>query len=1040
MSTTKIIRANHGKAATAALTEAVTAFKNGDPLTAVIVVVTDHAQGIRLRRRLAARSVGGPSVAGITAIRMVTLLDLSRDLTAGAVELEGRQSVSDAVVLAAARRVLAEDPGVFGPVADHPSLERALLAAHRDLREVDARSIERLARLGGLPAGLASIHRALLHRLAPHFHDERERSDLAAHRLLQDSVSLPPLVVHLPGRLAASERRLLVALAESGPVTIICGHAEGHPDPEAEALATMLGLALPGSPAPAASIERLVISVPDQEEEARVAVRQILDAARAGTPLARIAVVHPPSSDYVRLLHERLRSSGIEFNGSSVRRLDETTVGRFLLGALSLSANGLRRVDLEALFATAPLRDSDHKQVPESAWGRLARRSGVVGGLDDWTMRLELLAAEFTTQRTEEESADARPWLIDRLDRDAEQCRRLLAFVAGLDRDLRRVAAARSWTARCTQAGRLLGRYLGSDSVREAWPVDELLAMESVRSVLDRLALLDEVEPDATLAGFCRAVAAECRRPLGREGRTGQGVQVLGVDQSPGLDVEVVILLGLSEGVMPTRPANDALLPDATRVAAQTGLPIRHDHTTRQHRGFAAAMTAASRRVVLVHPRGDLRRSGERPPSRWLLAEIEAFTGHRPDPGELAQTTTSWYRHVASFAQTLAVDEPATDQEYELGLLLGGRAVDATLYRADPAFRRGVDCISARLSPKLTRFDGNLAGVAIPGLDAGELSSTRLERWVECPFAYFSEYVLGVRSEEEPASGIHLSSLVRGSIIHRCLERLVGEGLEHDTLPGPGRPWSVADHQRLSEILVEECARADARGEAAHPLFWPVIRSRMDAELQDFLMQDSDTRASQHSTPVAAEYRFGGPTSLPVTLADGRALRFRGAIDRVDRIDGGGVVVIDVKSGRPDRFRPIGAEAPFPGGTRLQLPIYGLAAAALGHGPTSHAAFAFVGAERSGDHRIGYHLTSGVLNEFAAVLERIVTGIEAGAFPNHPPEPTRFGGFTCPHCSPDGLDTRRLQAACDRKASDAAMDLHLRHVTEPVDDETEESR
>ena len=40
MSTTKIIRANHGKAATAALTEAVTAFKNGDPLTAVTVVVT----------------------------------------------------------------------------------------------------------------------------------------------------------------------------------------------------------------------------------------------------------------------------------------------------------------------------------------------------------------------------------------------------------------------------------------------------------------------------------------------------------------------------------------------------------------------------------------------------------------------------------------------------------------------------------------------------------------------------------------------------------------------------------------------------------------------------------------------------------------------------------------------------------------------------------------------------------------------------------------------------------------------------------------
>ncbi|MDG2428982.1 MAG: PD-(D/E)XK nuclease family protein [Acidimicrobiales bacterium] len=1039
MTNAKIIRTNYGRAATVALAEAVATFKDGDPLAPVTIVVTDHAQGIRLRRLLARQSIIESTLAGITAIKVGTLLDLSRDLTTGTVELEGRRPVTDAVVLASVRRILAGDPGVFGPVSDHPSLERALVAAHRELREVNAEGVDRLTRLGGLSAGLALVHQTLVNQLAPDFHDERERSDLATQRIHAGSVSLPPLVVHLPGGLTASESRLLTAIGEAGPTTIISGHVTGHPDPEAEKLAAMLGLSVPESPATLPPVDKLVISVPDQEEEARVAVRQILAAARTGTPLAQIAVVHPPSSDYVRLLHERLRASGIEFNGSSVRRLDETTVGRFLIGALALSSNELRRIDLEALFATAPLWDPNNHRVPESAWTRLARRSGVVGGLDDWTMRLKRLATEFSTQRTEEESADARTWLMDRLVRDADLCRQLLTFVSCIDQDLRRISDARSWAARCGYTARLLGRYLGSDSVREDWPVDELLAVEAARSLLDRLALLDEVEPAATFSGFCRAVVAECQRPLGREGRTGQGVQVVGIDQSPGLDVEVVILLGLSEGVMPTRPAHNALLPDITRLTAQTGLPVRRDHTTRQHRSFIAAISAASQQVVLVQPRGDLRRSGTRPPSRWLLAEIEAFTGWRPNPGQLAQTTAPWYQHVASFAHALTVDEPATDQEYELGLLLDGRVTEATLSQTDPAFRRGIECIQARLSTNLTRFDGNLVGVTIPKLDADEISATRLERWVECPFAYFSEYVLGIQGKEEPVADLHLSALVRGSIIHRCLERLVVEGLEQGTLPKPGEPWSADDHRHLSELLLQECARAEARGEAAHPLYWPVIRSRLDADLQTFLVTDSVIRASQNSTPVAAEYQFGGSTALPVVLADGRVLRFRGAIDRVDRVDNGQVNVIDVKSGKPDHYRAIRDDSPFPAGTRLQLPIYGLAAANLGHGPTGEAAFAFIGTERSADHRIGYHLTPEVLNEFATVLERIVAGIDAGAFPNHPPTPTRVGGFTCPHCSPDGLDTRRLHAACVRKASDPAVALHLQHLAAHTSDESEES-
>ena len=1029
----RIVRANYGGAATVALIEAVAEAKGGDPLAPVSIVVTDHGQGIRLRRRLAAGSAGsaGTPLSGVAAINMVTLLDLARDLTAGAPQLEGRRPVSDAVVLSATRRILREEPGVFGSVAEHPALERALVSAHRQLREVHADGIERLAGLGKLQAALVKVHRALLRHLVPGFHDERERADLATLRVGSGTASIPPLVVHLPGHLLPSERRLLAALADAVPLTVICGHAHGQPDPDAGALAGLFGTDLPDPPEPGTGTGRLVVSVPDQEEEARVAVRQVLEAARSGTHLSGIAIVHPPGSDYARLLHERLRASGIAFNGSSVRRLDETTVGRFLLGALTLTDRGLRRTDLEALFATAPLWDPDSHQVPDSIWGRLARRAGVVGGLEDWTLLLERLATEFETQRDEEGRSDERQWLMDRLERDAEQCRRLVAFVTRLDRDLRGISGAGSWSARCRLTNRLIRRYLGSDTARALWPAEELLAFESAAAVVDRLALLDDVEPDASFAGFHRALVAELRHPIGREGRTGRGVQVLGIEQAPGLDVEVVILLGLAEGVMPTRPATDALLPDADRITAGTDLPIRHDHTASQHRGFAAAITAASRLVVLVHPRGNLRRSGERPPSRWLLAEIEAFTGVRPDPGELADLTEPWYRHVASFAQALALDEPATDQENELGLLLGSGPDGTGLRQVDPVFDRGVDLVTSRLSRRLTRFDGNLAGVALPAIDLGELSASRLERWVSCPFAFFSEYILGVRTEEEPDPSLLLTALVRGNIIHRSLELLVTEGLESHTLPGHGKAWTDADHHRLVQLMDEECERAEARGEAAHPLFWPVIRSRMAAELRDFLQRDSSARASQKATPVAAEYRFGGPTALHLPLPDGRVLRFRGAIDRIDRQEDGKLVVLDVKSGKPDRYRSISGDSPFPDGTRLQLPIYGLAATALGTDSTSAVAFTFVGGSRPDDQRIGYELSPQVLEAFDVVLARIVAGIEAGAFPHNPPEPSRFGGFNCPHCMPDGLDARRLHAACERKADDPAMRLHRHHIADP---------
>ena len=72
-------------------------------------------------------------------------------------------------------------------------------------------------------------------------------------------------------------------------------------------------------------------------------------------------------------------------------------------------------------------------------------------------------------------------------------------------------------------------------------------------------------------------------------------------------------------------------------------------------------------------------------------------------------------------------------------------------------------------------------------------------------------------------------------------------------------------------------------------------------------------------------------------------LRFRGKVDRVDRHEDGTVRVVDYKSGRRDKFKAITPEDPTAGGTKFQLPVYGLFARSLG-GANVRAEYWFLGA------------------------------------------------------------------------------------------------
>ena len=224
-------------------------------------------------------------------------------------------------------------------------------------------------------------------------------------------------------------------------------------------------------------------------------------------------------------------------------------------------------------------------------------------------------------------------------------------------------------------------------------------------------------------------------------------------------------------------------------------------------------------------------------------------------------------------------------------------------------------------------------------------------------------------------------------------------------------------------------------------LFWRRDRLRILAELDRFLREDSTHRSTHRTRPVAAELSFGMSGSpigtVAVALPDGRAVQLRGKADRLDEAEDGSLEVLDYKTGKADDYRSLSEIEPDGRGTRLQLPVYALAARAARSRPDApvRADYWFV-SNRGNFRRIGYTVTDDVLEHVSGTLGTMVNGIESGVFPPHPVGTSTNIFVPCPYCDPDGLGITELRRQMDGKLGDPQLIPFLDVVNGP-DEEVE---
>ncbi|MEX2599536.1 MAG: PD-(D/E)XK nuclease family protein, partial [Dehalococcoidia bacterium] len=921
--------------AKAELEALLAAVQRAGPLTPVTVAGPSNYANLSLRHGLGRR--------GFANVRFMAVSRLAELLGAPALGQQGRRPLTGMLESAAVRAVAQRARDPLDGLRDHPALHRGLLATFRDLRRSPEGAGDKAAGRDPLHAEVVRLYRRWLELTLP-FYDREALAWSAADAVASGQASalhdLGVVVFYLPTELSPGERALARSLLERGQCFTVLG-LTGDPlaDEGVREMAHALGIGEAAPEAPGQDgVSTHILLAPDPREEVTWVLRQVMQAAEAGTPLHRIAVLYRQSQPYARLVREQCELSGIPVAGPGVTTLAERAVGRTLTGLLALASGELDRDEVMEWLASCPVappptagsRTPGHSFHP-SQWDALSRAAGIVRGKEQWLERLEQYALKLEGRAGDPEARDRRSEAaLERMHREAAEARALASFIDRLAVDLRLPPEGSSWQTYAEWTETLLDRYLNVSGVL---PAEETAALDRLKEILRELPGISAVHKEADFDSFRSEVAEALAVSTGHSGRTGEGLFVASFRAAHGMEFDAVFLLGMVEGAVPPRVADDPLLPDRARRA--TGVPLRGARAREERYAYLAALESAPRRS-LSFPKADPASQRKYFPSRWLLEQASLLEGERIFSTGLEQLgQRSWLTRLASRQEGLrAAIAPADLHDRDLQELLAwneaGRPLDGHALALDGQVARAIAMRRSRIAHGLTVWDGDASGVAAtsrrirpPGVQV--LSPSRLQTWAKCPFSYYVSSVLGIAALDTPEDTDVITPVDRGTLVHEVLERFISEAIQRGA-PKPEQAWTAADRERLHTLAEAAFAGVEARGLTGRPLLWELEREAIREDLDEFLRQDSRMRSELDATPWRVELGFGFESEGPsLEGTAGVRLAFRGMIDRVDRMADGGALVLDYKTGGNYLYRGLDTD-PVDRGRLLQLPVYGMAA------------------------------------------------------------------------------------------------------------------
>lgn len=1054
-----------------ALIAAVHTLKAADPLAPLTIIVSSDVLRAQLSTAIARAGDG------YIGLRFTTLIDYAAHLTEARLRREGKRRVPATLVPFLVKYLLlGQSQTGFQELARQPRFPQFLSETLSDLKQAGVQPHHLRVLYTRIPPRDVLYREKIRHLLDFYtryeaYLEERQLVDDAGLFIAQTPTD-EPLLVYGGLEYTAQQRRFLETLFAKRDTLVFLPWRDGSAyEAVTPTLSWLSGLGFQSSPlappqAPSCSLSRVqtrlfertgepsqrpvstlpdaslhIVSAPDQTQEAREIARTIFSLVREQDyTFDEIGVLLTEPNTYGPLLLETLSRLGIPCTFVGEWPMLATRRGKAAQALCYLLSEDCPRQRLFAFLRLArpPFPDLIGETVSEvhiAQWEAVCLEAGIGRGGQEWRVRLAALEAHY--KNTPEEQAE-------------QLTPALRLFVRFMDRllaDVKTVQDQQTWEGWLAHFLRMYGDYVsGGASWGDEEPDQEgtgehdLNMTETLRSLSPFLAETNRPEEWVEAVLTCLSWGKVRLRKTHTT-----GIFLGHVTQAAGLRFRAVIMPGLTQESGTRLSSQDPILSDAERQhlaeVLTLDVPARRQAVERQQLLFLLATQSAREVLCLSYPR--TVQGVARPPAALLLQTVSVLCGRQATLADL-QHRSRWVSVAEGYAQSTrhAVDALEFHLAYACTHAphVNHSAVQPGL-QTMPFFAPAARAMLHRWEhPHLTAFDGCMQAESIKDTlrqhlfpQGVYLSASSLETYARCPFRYFLETVLALKSWEEPEQIPALLPRDRGVLVHAILYEFFSRLQQADQLP-LSIQRSDDEQQLLTRIAEEHFERFAQTRPVGLPLLWELEREHLLRRLYAFLQRERWT--AHRFCPAAFETFFGIGTEetnqgvgigelgrtptpqflppnipVPFRLDTGEEVQLRGRIDRIDistehidLVQPRQARILDYKTGRaPARG--------FAGGTTLQLALYLYAAQHLRPDLDWVGAeyMSVDGAAQPDKQSLTMETQAATLGTLRTIITRLAEGITTGRFF---PAPDACQSCAFPEiCSAHGAEwaTQKLQ-------------------------------
>ncbi|MCR1964447.1 helicase-exonuclease AddAB subunit AddB [Clostridium perfringens] len=364
---------------------------------------------------------------------------------------------------------------------------------------------------------------------------------------------------------------------------------------------------------------------------------------------------------------------------------------------------------------------------------------------------------------------------------------------------------------------------------------------------------------------------------------------------------KALYIIGVNDGVLPSASKEEGILSDNDReILLEKGISLASDTRTKifeEQFLVYTAFTIAEEYLVVTYPLADFEGKSQRP--SIIVHRLKKILQNVKEESEGFKLVDDKYEKISAKIPTLNELMIAIRKNYDGAEIEDYWKYVYYWYLREPKWKERIEYVKKGL--EYTNLENNISKEKAKKLyednkNKISLSVSRLERYAQCPFAYYIQY--GLKAKDRKIYEFTAPDL--GSFMHEILDEFTNEIKEKDL------KWSDLSKENCRNIinsLVDNQVKNNKSSILNSSKRYSYFTDRFKRILTKSVMVISEQMKRSDFEIYKNELAFGfskDVNSIKLDLPSGESFYLNGRIDRVDKLNLDGETylrIIDYKTG-----------------------------------------------------------------------------------------------------------------------------------------------